>query len=161
MADVLKSLKYQIDRKSLETIYFSFIRPKLEYASYSWNNCSKQDVEHIEKFQLDIARTVTGARKGTSHELMYKELSWPKLSERRSLNKICNFIKIINNETPQYLRDLLPEKVGILRPESRKADNYQLLKTRTETFRKSFIPSSYMYILCVCILMYGEDTVAT
>ena len=71
MADVLKSLKYEIDRKSLETIYFSFIRSKLEYDAYIWDNCSKNDSEMLEKFQLDMARIVSGARKGTSHELLY------------------------------------------------------------------------------------------
>ena len=38
MSNVLKRLKYVIDRKSIETIYFSFIRPKLEYASHIWDN---------------------------------------------------------------------------------------------------------------------------
>ena len=38
MADVMRKLKYQIDRKSLETIYFSFMRPKLEYACHIWDN---------------------------------------------------------------------------------------------------------------------------
>ncbi len=33
MSDVLKKLKYEVDRKSLERTYFSFIRPKLEYAN--------------------------------------------------------------------------------------------------------------------------------
>ena len=36
MADVLKKRKYQVDKESLEKIYFSFIRPKLEYG-----NCHK------------------------------------------------------------------------------------------------------------------------
>ena len=39
MADVLKKLKYQVDKESLEKIYFSFIRPKLEYGNYIWDNC--------------------------------------------------------------------------------------------------------------------------
>ena len=102
MADVLKSLKYKVDRKSLETIYFSFIRPKLEYGSYIWDNCSKQDTEQLEKFQLDIARIITGARKGTSHDLIYNEISWPKLSERRSRNKVANSIKMEDNKTQDY-----------------------------------------------------------
>ena len=136
MADVLKSLKYEIDRKSLDTIYFSFIRPKLEYASHVWDNCSKQDAEQLEKFQLNIARTVTGARKGTSHELLYNETSWPTLSERRSWNKLSNFAKIVNKETPEYLQMLLPDKVGDRRPTSRNANDYKLVKTRTEYLKK-------------------------
>ena len=58
MSDVLKRMKYNVDRKSLETIYFSFIRPKLKYASHIWDNCSVRDAERLENFLLDIARVV-------------------------------------------------------------------------------------------------------
>ena len=37
---------------------------------------------------------------------------------------------------------MLPNKVGDSRPSSRYADNYILIKTRTESFKRSFIPSS-------------------
>jgi hypothetical protein len=142
MGDVLKRLKYILDRKSIETIYFSFIRPKLEYGSHIWDNCSKQDSEALEKFQLDVARTVTGARKGTSHDLIYQETNWQTLAERRSACKIKQFSRIVNNDTPEFLQTLLPHKVGENRPSSRYADNFILIKARTETFRRSFIPST-------------------
>ena len=77
MSDVMKRLKYDLDRRTLETIYFSFIRPKLEYASHIWDNCSQQNVNELEQFQLSIARTVTGARRGTSHQGIYNEIGWP------------------------------------------------------------------------------------
>ena len=85
---------------------------------------------------------MSGARKGTSHKLLYNEVSWSTLEERRSWNKLTNFGKIVNHETPQYLQALLPNKVGDSRPASRYADNYILIKTRTESFKRSFIPSS-------------------
>jgi hypothetical protein len=48
MSDVLKLLKYKIDRKSLETIYFTFIRSRLEYGCQVWDNCSKDDSDALE-----------------------------------------------------------------------------------------------------------------
>ena len=45
-------------------------RPKLEYASLVWDNCSKKDPDRLENMQLDIARTIIGARKGTSHKVI-------------------------------------------------------------------------------------------
>ena len=38
--DVLQKLKNRLDRRTLETIYFSFIRSKIEYGSIVWDNCS-------------------------------------------------------------------------------------------------------------------------
>ena len=89
-----------------------------------------------------MARIVTGARKGTSHEILYKETNWQTLSERRQYLKLKNFVKIVNNETPDYLKSLLPQRIGDVRDNSRHPDNYYLIKTRTETFRSSFLPSS-------------------
>jgi hypothetical protein len=141
MADVLKRLKYSLNRQSLETIYFSFIRPKLEYGSHIWDNCSKRDAEALENFQMEIMRIVTGARKGTSHQLLYQETNWQTLAERRKANKLKQISKIVNADVPVYLQSLLPAKVGDTRPASRNSDHFKLIKTRTETFKKSFIPS--------------------
>ena len=142
MADVLKKLKYKVDKESLEKIYFSFIRPKLEYGSFIWDNCQIGEKEELEKFQMSIARTVTGARKGMSHDLILNELNWPSLADRREGAKLKNFIKIINKESPAYLQDLIPKRIGDIRPQSRYPDNFYTVRSRIETFRKSFIPSA-------------------
>ena len=114
----------------------------MEYGNYIWDNCFEGDKDRLEDFQLSIARTVTGARKGTSHDLIYNELNWPTLADRRKGVKLKNFYKIINNETPEFLRSLLPKRIRDVRPQSRNPDNYYNVKARTETFRSSFIPSS-------------------
>ena len=142
MADILKKLKYDLDRQDIEKTYFAFIRPKLEYASHIWDNCSQQDSDKLENFQLDIARIVTGARRGTSHNLLYKETCWMPLKERRSLHKLKSFSKIVNKECPLYLQDLLPDQIKVIRPNSRNAENFVVPKCRTECYRKSFIPSA-------------------
>ena len=36
--NIMRSVKYLIDRRSLECVYLSFIRPLLEYANTVWNN---------------------------------------------------------------------------------------------------------------------------
>jgi hypothetical protein len=51
MADVLKKLKYNLDRKTIETTYHSFIRPKLEYGSHIWDNCCQRDAEALENYR--------------------------------------------------------------------------------------------------------------
>jgi len=142
MADVLKKLKYNLDRDSLEKIYFSFIRPKLEYGCHIWDNCFNIDANLLEDFQWNMARIVTGARRGTSHDLINKELNWPSLADRRKGTKLKNFIKIINKDAPEYLQSLIPHKIGDIRPQSRHSADFYPVKARTETFKNSFIPSA-------------------
>ena len=78
-----------IDRKSLETIYESYVRSKMEYACIVWDDCSEQDHLALEKCQLRAARIVTGAKKRTSHIKLYSEIQWPRLHERRETFKLC------------------------------------------------------------------------
>ena len=74
----------------------------MEYGCHIWDNCSRGDSDILEDVQLDMARIVTGARRGTSHELLYSDTSWQTLAQRRDLLKFKNFLKIVNNEAPPY-----------------------------------------------------------
>ena len=56
-------LKYDLDRKSLETIYKSFMRPLLEYADVIWDNCTQQNKNELELIQLEAAKISTGTTK--------------------------------------------------------------------------------------------------
>ena len=52
--NLLRMLKVTIDRKSLETIYFTYIRLLFEYADIIWGNCSQQECNEIEKSHLNL-----------------------------------------------------------------------------------------------------------
>ena len=47
--NVMRKLKFKLDRRSLQTIHFSFIRPLLEYADVVWNNCTQYESNEQEK----------------------------------------------------------------------------------------------------------------
>ena len=59
----MRKLKFVLDRKSLQCIYFSFIRPVLEYADVVWDNCTKYEEDELEKIQLEAARIVNETTK--------------------------------------------------------------------------------------------------
>ena len=46
---LLRILKYQVSKKALINIYFSFIRPVLEYADIVWNNCLLYESNLLER----------------------------------------------------------------------------------------------------------------
>ena len=143
MCDVLKKFKYELDRKSLETIYFSFIRPKLEYGSIVWDDCTEQEKLTLEQVQLSAARIVTGAKKGTSHHLIHEELHWPTLQDRRTNMKLKNMHKMMYGKAPEYLCELLPNLVREnQRYPLRNNNNFRQIYTRTEGFRQSILPHS-------------------
>ena len=53
-SDVFLKLKYKLDRKTLEIIYLTFVRPKLEYGSILFDDCTEQDKTRLENEQLNF-----------------------------------------------------------------------------------------------------------
>ena len=49
--NILRNLKFDLDRKTLQTMYFSFIRPTLEYGDIIFDNCPLYSSEKLEKNQ--------------------------------------------------------------------------------------------------------------
>ena len=47
--NIMRKLKFKLDRKSLEIIYTTFIRPILEYGDVIWDNCAQYEKNEIEK----------------------------------------------------------------------------------------------------------------
>jgi hypothetical protein len=61
--------------------------------------------------QLEAARIVTGLPIFASSILIYKELGWESLTERRKRRKLQMFYNIQNNNAPMYLYDLIPPSI--------------------------------------------------
>ena len=139
--NMLQKFKYVLDRKTLHTMYISYVRPKLEYGSILWDDCSEFDKARLENIQLQCARIISGAKRGTSHELIYRETSLQPLADRRKNCKLKFMYKIVHNteSCPSYLHDLLPKNDGN-RYNLRNENQLSNLRTRTEKFRKSLLP---------------------
>ena len=52
LINIMRKLKFQLDRKSLQVIYMSFIRPLLEYVNVLWDNCAQYEINEIEKYNM-------------------------------------------------------------------------------------------------------------
>ena len=103
----MQKIKY----KFLQTLN-TYIRPLVEYASEVWDECNQIDTNRLEQAQLNAARIVTGLPVFASLNSFYHETRWETLFKRRTINKLSIMYKIINNETPGYLSNLLPSRVG-------------------------------------------------
>ena len=71
-------------------------------------------MEMMEKIQYQAALAVTGAWQGTSRVKLYEDLGWESLSDRRSSRRVLQIHKIIDEKTPQYLRDCLPPNRNVV-----------------------------------------------
>ena len=141
--NVMRKLKYKLDRKSLETIYTAFIRPLLEYGSVTWDNCTQYEKQELEKIQTEAARIATGTTKLISLQSLYNETKWDSLEKRRNDHKLSLFFKMMNSLAPLYLSSLIPPTVNSLsRYNLRNSDNLQTIDCRTNQYFQSFLPST-------------------
>lgn len=140
--NILRLVKYKLDRKSLERLYFGFIRPILEYGGIVWDNCSNEESDLLEKVQIEAARIITGLRKGTSHNKLYTELGWETLKVRRRKSKLILLHKSLNGETPEYLLDeILLHLNENMHYNLRNNRFFNLPSCRTSSYKNSFYPS--------------------
>ena len=109
--NAVRELKFQLDLRSLEIIYTSYIRPILEYCNENWDNCTQYEKDDIEKIQKEAARIATGTTELVSTENFYGKLDGKTLDSRRKKQKLILLYKIIKNLTPQYLSSLIPATV--------------------------------------------------
>ena len=138
----MKKFKCDLDRKSLDIIYTSFIRPLLEYGSGVWDNCTLKEKQTLEKIQLEATRIVTGATKLVSFQALYNETGWETLEVRRKKQKLTLFYKMFNCLSPAYLSSYVPPTVNsISRYHLRNENDLRTVNTRTSLYYQSFDPS--------------------
>ena len=94
----MRKLTFQLDRKSLQTIYISFIRLLLEYADVVWNNSTQYESNELDKIQKEASRIVN--------------LHWETLGSRRKTHKLTMFYQMTTGLCPDYLASLVPATVG-------------------------------------------------
>ena len=85
-----------LSRKSLLTIYKSFVRPNLDYADTIYDKLLNESLKKkIEMVQYNAALIITGAIKGTCRDKIYHLLGLESLADRRWGRKFIFFRKII------------------------------------------------------------------
>ena len=75
----MRKVKFQRERKSLETIYPVFITPILEYCNAIWDNCTQYEIDDLEYIQTEAATNAIETTKLVSIENLYGEIRWGKL----------------------------------------------------------------------------------
>ena len=141
--NIMRKFKFILDRSSLQKIYFTFIRPLLEYSNIVWDNCTLQETEELEKIQLEAARIVTGTTKLVSLRELYKETGWEKLEVRRKKHKLTKFYSIITGQSPDYLQEHIPQLVSQTSDHNlRNSNDFRTIQCRTALYENSFFPAT-------------------
>ena len=138
--NIMRKLKFKLDRSSLEIIFTTFIRPLLEYGDIVWDNCTQFEKQEIEKIQIEAARIAPGTAKIVSLNALYQETGWVTLEKRRENHKLVMFYKMYNNSVLPFFFSTTVNKQSS-QYSLRNADNLQSIHARTNLYFQSFLPS--------------------
>ena len=137
---LLRKLQNTLPRPSLLTIYKSSIRQYLDYGDTNHDqeyNASFQ--QKVESIQYNAAVAITGAIRGTYKEKLFEELGLESLQHSRWYRKLCCFYKILKDQSPKYLFNIIPK---LNRPyPTRNANNIPHFKVKHSFFKNTFFPS--------------------
>ena len=133
---VIKKLRYSLPRKSLITIYKALLRPLLDYGDIIYDQPHNESVcEKLESVQYKVALAITGAIKGK----IYQELGLESLRARRWYKRLSCMFRIVKEEAPNYLINLIPKIQQITRTRINRTPTFHC---RTDCFKNSFFPST-------------------
>ena len=149
---LLKQVGSYLPVKSLDQIFKMHIRPHLDYCHFIFHilalsNNFNHDINlnyqmrTLESIQYQAALAVSGAWKGTSRDKIYNELGWESLHNRREFRRMTQFYKIMNDLTPPYLREPVPEPRRLLFG-SRSTNVLPLIPCKTDRYSNSFYPDA-------------------
>ena len=140
--NIMRKLKFKLDRKSLEIINTAFIRPILEYSDVIWDNCAQYEKNEFEKNPIRGSKNSNRYHKIISINTLYKETGWDTFEKRRKNHKLTLFFKMSTNVSPSYLSSLVPQSVDHASSYNlRKSHNLRPIATRTNFYYNSFLPS--------------------
>ena len=121
-------------------LYYSLVRPHLEYACSVWDPYTQKNIQSIENFQRRAAHFVKKCNQRTPGTVtsLLEELKWPLLEQRRKQTRLTNLYEIENST-------LLVEIPNYFSQKERQTRNYHPLKfinacCRTKIYKYGFFP---------------------
>ena len=96
-----------------------YVRPHLDFCDVLYHKPQQNSsfdssvnlnflMNKVEQIQYQAALAITGTWKGTNLNIIYEELGWESLTDRRWFRRLVQFYKIKNGLTPDYLRPYPP-----------------------------------------------------
>ena len=100
------------------TVNKAFVRSHLDYADVVYDEAYNETFhQKLESVQYNACLALLGAIRGSSREKLYQELGLESLQRRRWYRKLCLFYKILKENKPVYIFNLIPTKNRFIIPE--------------------------------------------
>ena len=138
---LLRQLAAYVPTHAQKLYYQGYILPYIDYGSVTRGATSNANIERLSKLQKRAARIILHADFTTPSAFMFKELGWLSVADRLTHNKATLIYKALNNQTPEYISDLLKPMSEAHTRNLRSTENGSLFvpRSRTSLHKGSFM----------------------
>ena len=98
-------------------------------------------MEKVERVQYQAGLAITGAWQGSNRNVLYENIGWESLSDRRTTRRVLQLYKIRANQTPFYLTEKLPPLRGLLHLNTN-PHTFRDIPCKTNRYKNSFFPNA-------------------
>ena len=137
--NVLYRIRDQITFDIRKIVYNSIIQPHYDYCSTLYINCTKEQIESMQKLQNRAMRYILKCEYRTPSDFMLKSLNWMNVSQRINYNVMLLVYKMKNNLVPQYLCNKIRFASEFHHRNTRNRNEIRLPDIRTENARKCLL----------------------
>ena len=95
-----------LPREALLSIYRTLIESRIRYCCTIWGNCNAKLKNRVQKLQNRAARTITNAKSDADNDELLNTLNWLNVQQLIDYTAALQFWKAVNDEGPQYIRDM-------------------------------------------------------
>ena len=137
----LQRIRPFLSQAQLNTLYFSFVQPHIDYGLTIWGFSSKTNIQKIQRFQNRAARIITNNFDfSTSATAIIRNLKWLNVIQRRDYLLCILTYKSLHDQSPNYLSDLLTRCRDVHTRKTRLAESsaLQVPFGKTQYFHPSF-----------------------
>ncbi len=137
---LLKRLQKFLPKDTILMLYNSIVLPHFDYADVIWGTADFKYVNKIYKLQKIAARIITGARRYSRTEPLFRDLKWLPLADRIRSHTATMMYKTMNNLAPQYMAEMFTtvNMVTTRATRSSTSQDLRIPKPHLEIFRRSF-----------------------
>ncbi|PME06503.1 hypothetical protein A8A06_07420 [Escherichia coli] len=96
-----------LSQSDAEKLVHAFITSSLDYCNSFLSGCSKSSLKSLQLIQNAAARVLTGTRKRDHISPILASLHWLPVKSRIEFKILLLTYKVLNNQAPSYLKDLI------------------------------------------------------
>ena len=103
---VLRRVSPFISKYARVVLYNTIVLPIFDYCDIVWSNCTKSQLDKLQKLQNRAARIILFKENRTPIADMFHELNWKNLETRHRYHQAVLMYKVMNNQAPPYLKNM-------------------------------------------------------